>query len=75
MKTIPTQRALTSVDLSLPGNRALRVSLFRDAAGEPESLAFVTGWVSPFRRDRGAIELPGHLLPELRAALDALEAE
>lgn len=70
----PAKRTMETVDLDLPGARALRLSLYRDAAGEPESLTIAAGWSGPFRADdRGRVEIPAHLIPELKAALNALE--
>jgi hypothetical protein len=69
-----THSTMTSMDVSLPCGRALRVSLIRDQDGEPEMLSLVEGWSGPWRPDeRRRLSLPGHLLPELAAALAALQ--
>lgn len=71
----PARYTVDTADVQLPGNRALRVTLSRDPAGEPDTLTLATGWAGPWREDGHRLSLPGYLLPEIRDALAALEAE
>ncbi len=70
----PTRHTLDRVDLPLPGGRLLRLELHHDADGEPETLTLATGWCDPARPDpEQALTIPAETLPDLRAALAALD--
>jgi hypothetical protein len=58
------------------GGRALHLTLERNAEGEPERLEFCEGYLSGGRDLHRAVQVPGHVLAELHAALGAfLEAD
>jgi hypothetical protein len=71
----PTRRILDAVDVPLPGNRTLRVALYRTPEGEPEALVLAAGWGEgrEWREDRTeGLTLPAEVLPAITAALNAL---
>ncbi len=77
MSPIPafSRSKVTSIDVNLRGLRTLRVSLVRDPAGEPETLMMATGFADPWQADTARpVVLPAAAIPELRRALEALEA-
>lgn len=77
-------RTVRTVDLKLgPGRETLRVTLTRGEDGRPEALVLASGFggadtEEPFLRPgwgSSPLTLPASILPDLRKALDALEAE
>jgi hypothetical protein len=69
----PERCTLDRVDVQLPGGRVLRCELHREADGEPTALTLAIGWQDPLRLDPGTLILPSEVLPDLSAALGALD--
>lgn len=67
-------RTLVEEEVHLAGGRCLRIRLVRSADGKPEELHLAEGWSSGGRDDhRWRLgPLPGHILPDLLAALGRL---
>lgn len=69
---VATRYTVDVVQRLTPGRSGIRMSLRRDPAGVPAELT-IEGF-GPTVTDTRPLVLPGALVPELRAALDELEA-
>lgn len=69
-------RTVESSDLDLPGGEHLRVSLWRNGAGEPIRLTLTRGFEGelriPQQRPGTQVTVPADSLPELREAIETL---
>jgi hypothetical protein len=79
----PTERRLRTVDVDLgAGRQTLRCTLALDGEGKPETLVLASGFMAetvdgpsflrPSWHD-APLTLPASILPDLRAALEALD--
>lgn len=71
----PERRTVDCMDVPLGADRMLRLALYRDADGQPETLCMALGWGAgpQWREDRAeGLCVNADALPWLRSALDAL---
>lgn len=68
-----TRRTFDTVETLLGAGRSLHTGLTRGADGTPETLILVATWRDGEADPRHRMELPAHVIGDLRRALETLE--